>query len=50
VVREKGATDDLVIAIVRVSAVIHAIGTVIDAVQTQSAASSQEREPETVVA
>lgn len=37
VVREKGATEELVLAAVRVAAVIHAIGTVLDAVNAQSA-------------
>ena len=32
VVREKGASEELVAAVVRVAAVIHAIGTVLDAV------------------
>lgn len=41
VVREKGATEELVIAIVRVSAVIHAIGAVLDAV----AAGSESKVP-----
>jgi alkyl hydroperoxide reductase subunit D len=50
VVREKGATEELVMAIVRVSAVIHAIGTVVDAVQAEAAPSGQQREPEAVVA
>jgi lipoyl-dependent peroxiredoxin subunit D len=39
VVREKGATEELVIAIVRVSSVIHAIGVVLDAVAAQAAQS-----------
>jgi lipoyl-dependent peroxiredoxin subunit D len=36
VVREKGATEEVVLAVVRVAAVIHAIGTVLDAVSAQS--------------
>ena len=36
VVRGKGATEELVVAVVRVAAVIHAIGTVLDAVTAQS--------------
>ena len=36
VVRDKGATEELVVAVVRVAAVIHAIGTVLDAVAVQS--------------
>lgn len=37
VVREKGATEESVMAIVRVSAVIHAIGVVLDALAAESA-------------
>ena len=37
VVREKGVTEELVIAVVRLAAVIHAIGTVLDSIQVQSA-------------
>ncbi len=37
VVREKGAGEELVIAVVRVAAVIHAIGTVLDSVEAQAA-------------
>jgi lipoyl-dependent peroxiredoxin subunit D len=37
VVRDKGASEDMVIAVVRVAAVIHAIGTVLDAMAAQSA-------------
>jgi len=37
VVREKGATEELVLAVVRVAAVIHAIGTVLDAVGARNA-------------
>jgi alkyl hydroperoxide reductase subunit D len=36
VVREKGATEELVAAVVRVAAVVHAIGTVLDQVQAQA--------------
>ena len=42
VVREKGATEELVMAIVRVSAVIHAIGAVIDAVDAQTSSDMTE--------
>ncbi len=38
VVREKGATEELVIAIVRVSAVIHAIGVALDYVTAEAPA------------
>ena len=41
VVRDKGATEELVLAVVRVSAVIHAIGTVVDAVAAQRGRSAQ---------
>lgn len=44
VVREKGATEELVMAIVRVSAVIHAIGVALDAVGAE-AMSPAEVEP-----
>jgi alkyl hydroperoxide reductase subunit D len=37
VVREKGASEELVLATVRVAAVIHAIGTVVDAVNARTA-------------
>lgn len=37
VVRDKGASEDLVLAVVRVAAVIHAIGSVLDAVQAEKA-------------
>lgn len=37
VVREKGATEELVMAVVRVAAVVHAIGTVLDSVGAHSA-------------
>jgi alkyl hydroperoxide reductase subunit D len=40
VVREKGATEELVMAVVRVAAVIHAIGAVLDAVQAEAAVES----------
>jgi alkyl hydroperoxide reductase subunit D len=36
VVRDKGASEELVLAVVRVAAVIHAIGTVLDAVHAQA--------------
>jgi alkyl hydroperoxide reductase subunit D len=36
VVREKGATEDLILAVVRVASVIHAIGPVLDAVAAQA--------------
>jgi alkyl hydroperoxide reductase subunit D len=36
IVREKGATEDLVLAVVRVASVIHAIGTVVDAAAAQA--------------
>jgi alkyl hydroperoxide reductase subunit D len=35
VVREKGATEELVLAVVRVASVVHAIGAVLDAVQAE---------------
>ena len=41
VVRDKGATEDLVIAVVRLAAVIHAIGTVLDAIAAQSAKAAE---------
>jgi alkyl hydroperoxide reductase subunit D len=41
VVREKGATEELVIAVVRVAAVIHAIGAVLDAVEAESAVATE---------
>jgi alkyl hydroperoxide reductase subunit D len=37
VVRDKGATEELVLATVRVAAVIHAIGAVLDAVNAHTA-------------
>jgi alkyl hydroperoxide reductase subunit D len=37
VVREKGVTEDVVLAIVRVASVIHAIGTVVDAEEASAA-------------
>ncbi len=40
VVREKGATEELVMAVVRVAAVIHAIGAVVDAASAQTAVES----------
>ncbi len=46
VVRTKGATEELVMAVVRVAAVIHAIGTVLDSVEAQAAVV----EPETMAA
>jgi len=46
VVRDKGATEELVMAVVRVSAVIHAIGAVLDSVQAQSSIEAiADREP-----
>jgi alkyl hydroperoxide reductase subunit D len=47
VVRGKGATEELVLAVVRVAAVIHAIGAVVDAVAAQAVAA---QEPQTVTA
>lgn len=44
VVREKGATEEQVIAIVRVSAVIHAVGAMLDAVAAESGVKT-EAEP-----
>jgi lipoyl-dependent peroxiredoxin subunit D len=38
VVREKGASEELVLAVIRVASVIHAIGTVLDAAEAESAA------------
>jgi alkyl hydroperoxide reductase subunit D len=38
VVREKGASEELVMAVVRVSAVIHAVGAALDAAQAAQAA------------
>lgn len=38
VVREKGATEELVLAIVRVAAIIHAIGVALEAAQIEAAA------------
>ena len=40
VVREKGATEELVIAVVRVAAVVHAIGAVFDQVASEAQAGS----------
>ena len=42
VVRDKGATEELVMAVVRVSAVIHAIGVVLDSEQAQGANQTAE--------
>ncbi|WP_263357148.1 carboxymuconolactone decarboxylase family protein [Acidicapsa ligni] len=36
VVREKGATEELILAVVRVASVIHAIGSVLDAVEAEA--------------
>lgn len=47
VVREKGATEELVIAVVRVASVIHAIGTVLDSVSVDTLAATP---PEAVTA
>jgi alkyl hydroperoxide reductase subunit D len=41
VVREKGATEELVAAVVRVAAVVHAIGAVLDQVQAQAQAQAE---------
>jgi len=38
VVREKGASEELVMAVVRVSAVIHGVGAALDAAQATAAA------------
>ena len=48
VVREKGASEELVLAAVRVVAVIHAIGTVIDSVEAEAMVPEQEAEAATV--
>ncbi len=48
VVREKGATEELVMAIVRVTSVIHAIGVVLDAVAAEAFVA--ESEPATALA
>jgi alkyl hydroperoxide reductase subunit D len=40
VVREKGATEELVIAVVRVAAVVHALGAVLDQVASEAQAAS----------
>lgn len=40
VVREKGATEELVIAVVRVAAVVHAIGAVLDQAASEAQAAS----------
>ncbi|UWZ84310.1 carboxymuconolactone decarboxylase family protein [Occallatibacter riparius] len=42
VVREKGASEELVLATVRVASVIHAIGAVLDAVHAQAAITAPE--------
>ena len=42
VIRDKGATEELVIAIVRVASVIHAIGVVLDCVAAEAQASALE--------
>lgn len=42
VVRDKGATEETVIAVVRVAAVIHAVGVVLDSAQAQVAAPEPE--------
>jgi alkyl hydroperoxide reductase subunit D len=42
VVREKGATEELILAVVRVASVIHAIGAVLDSVQAQAAVPETE--------
>ncbi len=42
VVRDKGATEETVIAVVRVAAVIHAVGVVLDSAQAQFAAPEPE--------
>jgi alkyl hydroperoxide reductase subunit D len=38
VVREKGATEEQVLAVVRVASVVHAIGAALDAVQAEAPA------------
>jgi len=38
VVREKGATEEIVSAVIRVASVIHAIGVVLDQVVAEAAA------------
>lgn len=45
VVRDKGASEELVLAAVRVAAVIHAIGTVLDAVHARASAGQPAAEP-----
>jgi alkyl hydroperoxide reductase subunit D len=40
VVREKGATEELVLAVVRIASVVHALGAVLDAVQAEAPASA----------
>jgi alkyl hydroperoxide reductase subunit D len=51
VVRDKGATEELVMAVVRVSAVIHAIGVVLDSEQAQGAnQTAEDGEPATASA
>lgn len=47
VVREKGASEELVLAVIRVASVIHGVGAVLDSVTPQ--ASIRENEPETVM-
>lgn len=44
VVRDKGATEELVLAVVRVASVIHAIGAVIDSVEAEALLNAPERE------
>jgi alkyl hydroperoxide reductase subunit D len=41
VVREKGATEDLVMAVIRVASVIHAVGVVLDQVAAQSGVAAE---------
>jgi alkyl hydroperoxide reductase subunit D len=41
VVREKGASEELVMAVVRVASVIHGIGAVLDSVQAQTAVAEE---------
>jgi lipoyl-dependent peroxiredoxin subunit D len=41
VVREKGATEELVMAVIRVASVIHAIGTVLDAADAETIAAGE---------
>jgi alkyl hydroperoxide reductase subunit D len=42
VLREKGASEELVLAVIRVTSVIHAIGAVLDSVQAQAAVTEPE--------